>query len=154
MKLQQEYGFGASNKNQQQNGDPKDGITKEKSIYNFNGNDLHFVMFVVDNENVEINPLKIRMSDFNGKYFSLMRLKVKSLLLNKTQTIITVGNFKNKDEALNYYNAIMIDKYVLSGVNQENYSVYPISTSNYPLFYREKNIQDYKEFFEKNYKRD
>lgn len=154
MKLQQEYGFGVSKNIQQQNGDPKDEIIKEKSIYNYNGNDLHFVMLVVDNENVKINPLKIRLSDFNGKYFSLMRLKVKSLLLNKTQTIITVGNFKNKDEALNYYNAIMIDKYVLSGVNEENYSVYPISTSNYPLFYREKNLKAYKEFFEKYYKRD
>ncbi|PLX04332.1 MAG: hypothetical protein C0595_03655 [Marinilabiliales bacterium] len=153
-KLQQEYGIGVSENAQTKPSDLKAGETIEKSIYNFNGNDLHFVMLIVDNEKVEINPLKIRLSDFNNKYFSLMRLKVKSLLLNKTQTIITVGNFKNKDEALNYYNAINIDKYVLSGLDEENYSIYPISTSNYPLFYREKNIKAYKDFFEKFYKRD
>lgn len=154
MKLQQEYGIGVPENIQTGTGEIIDGKPQEKSLYNFNGNDLHFVMLIVDNDKVEINPLKIRLSDFNGKYFSLMRLKVKSLLLGKTQTIVTVGNFKNKDEALNYYNAIIIDKYVLSGVDKENYSIFPISTSNYPLFYRDKNLKAYKDFFEKYYKRD
>lgn len=148
-KLQLEYGIGVSG--DVQNDSLDEGNNPVKSIYNLNSNDLHFVMLVVDNGKVEINPLKIRLSDFNSKYFSLRNLKVKSLLLNNEQTIITVGNFKNKDEALNYYNAINMDKYVLSGVNEKNYYIYPISTTNYPLFYRDKNIEPYKEFFEKNY---
>lgn len=143
-------------------GDPEDikgqeemlEIQEKPSIYSYTENEVHFVMFVVDSKTVKINPLKIRLSDFNSKYFSLMRLKTKSLLLNKFQTIITVGNFKNKDEALNYYAALQNDEYVLSGIEEEEYSLFPISTTNYPLFYREKNIAGYKEFFEKNYKRD
>lgn len=111
-------------------------------------------MFVVDSKTVKVNPLKIRLSDFNGKFFSLMRLKTKSLMLNKIQTIITVGNFKNKDEALNYFAALQNDEYVLSGIEEEEYFLFPISTTNYPLFYREKNIAGYKDFFDKNYKRD
>ncbi|PLX12192.1 MAG: hypothetical protein C0598_06455 [Marinilabiliales bacterium] len=152
-KLQLEYGMGVSEEIQKQKEELADGKSKEKSIYSFDANNLHFIMFVVNNENVEVNPLKIRISDFNGKYFSLMRLKVKSLLLNKTQTIITVGNFKNVDEAMNFYNAINNDEYVLSGVKEEDFSVYPISTSNYPLFYRDKNLDAYKKFFEKYYLR-
>ena len=150
--LQQEYGLGDAVNNQ-----GKEEILAQKeepSIYTYEENEVHFVMFVVNNKSVKISPLKIRLSDFNGKYFSLMRLKTKSLMLNKLQTIITVGNFKNKDEALNYYAALQNDEYVLSGVNEEEYFLFPISTTNYPLFYREKNIGGYKDFFEKMYKRD
>lgn len=143
-------------------GDPEDikgleeipEIQEIPSIYTYTENEVHFVMFVVDSKTVKVNPLKIRLSDFNGKFFSLMRLKTKSLMLNKFQTIITVGNFKNKDEALNYFAALQNDEYVLSGIEEEEYFLFPISTTNYPLFYREKNIAGYKEFFDKNYKRD
>lgn len=143
-------------------GDPEDikgleeipEIQEIPSIYTYTENEVHFVMFVVDSKTVKVNPLKIRLSDFNGKFFSLMRLKTKSLMLNKIQTIITVGNFKNKDEALNYFAALQNDEYVLSGIEEEEYFLFPISTTNYPLFYREKNIAGYKEFFDKNYKRD
>lgn len=143
-------------------GDPEDikgleeipEIQEIPSIYTYTENEVHFVMFVVDSKTVKVNPLKIRLSDFNGKFFSLMRLKTKSLMLNKNQTIITVGNFKNKDEALNYFAALQNDEYVLSGIEEEEYFLFPISTTNYPLFYREKNIAGYKEFFDKNYKRD
>ncbi len=153
-KLQLEYGLGVPEEIKEQKKELEANKGKEKSIYYYKENSMHFVMFVANNENIEVNPLKIRLSDFNGKYFSLMRLKVKSLLLNKTQTIITVGNFKNKDEAMNYYNALNNDEYVLSGVAKGDYFLFPISTSNYPLFYRDKNIGGYKDFFEKYYKRD
>ena len=154
LKLQLDYGIGGP----LLISDPTKGADSlrkvEPSIYNYNENDMHFVMFVVDSKKIKINPLKIRLSDFNSKYFSLMRLKTKSLMLNKNETIITVGNFKNTDEALNYYTALQNDEYVLSGIEEEEYFLFPISTSNYPLFYRDKNIGAYKTFFEKNYKRD
>lgn len=153
QKLHLEYGLGDSN-DIIDNGEGEGAEQEEPSIYTYDENDVHFVMFVVNNQEVKVNPLKIRLSDFNTKYFSLMRLKTKSLMLNKMQTIITVGNFKNKDEALNYFNALQNDEYVLSGVDKEEYFLYPISTSNYPLFYRDKKIENYKTFFEKNYARD
>ena len=152
-KLQLEYGLGVSEDIKEQKRQIEENKGKEKSIYNFNSADLHFVMFVVNTDNVEVNPLKIRTSDFNSKYFSLMRLKVKSLLLTNNQTIITIGNFKNMDEAMNYYTALLNDEYVTSGLNTEDFFLFPISTSNYPLFYRDKNIGAYTKFFEEYYKR-
>ncbi len=153
-KLQLEYGLGTPPDTTGQMGGDGDNKMTEPSIYSLNENDVHFVMFVVNNKNVKVNALKIRLSDFNGKYFSLMRLKTKSLMLNKDQTIVTVGNFKNKNEALNYYGALENDTYVLSGVDENEYDLFPISTTNYPLFYRDKSVSAYKDFYDKNYKRD
>ena len=149
--LQKEYGLGSPGDIE---GDEENLEQEEPSIYSYTENEVHFVMFVVESETVKVNPLKIRISDFNNKYFSLMRLKTKSLILNNKQTIITVGNFKNSDEALNFYSALLNDEYVLSGINENEYYLFPISTSNYPLFYRDKKLDAYNEFFEKNYKRE
>ena len=153
-KLQLEYGLGTPPDTTAVGGGSGSGKTVEPSIYIISENEVHFVMFVVNKKNVKVNALKIRLSDFNGKYFSLMRLKTKSLMLNKDQTIITVGNFKNKNEAMNYFGALENDEYVLSGVEEKEYDLFPISTTNYPLFYRDKSVSAYKDFYKKNYKRD
>ncbi len=153
-KLQKVYGLGnPQDITAQQQGEENDKVATT-TIYSYKENDIHFVMFVVNSKNVNLNALKIRLSDFNAKYFSLMRLKTKSLMLNKDKTIVTVGNFKNQKEALNYFSALQDDEYVLSGVEDDQYDLFPISTSNYPLFYRDKNVSAYKEFYEKNYKID
>ncbi len=155
-KLHLEYGLGGpvDTTSMAQGDGSGTGKNNEPSIYTLNANEVHFVMFVVDKEKVKVNALKIRLSDFNSKYFSLMRLKAKSLMLTKNQTIITVGNFKSKSEAMNYFSALQNDEYVLSGVDSKDYDLFPISTSNYPLFYRDKSVSTYKKFYEKYYKRD
>ncbi len=128
--------------------------TTRESIYKFNAEEMHLVLIVVKSEDVNISALKVRISDFDKKYFRLKRLRVKSLMLDDLHTIITIGNFDSKDEAGNYLLALQNDEYVVSGLQNKDFEVYSISASNYPLFYRDKDIEMYKEFFENNYGRD
>jgi hypothetical protein len=114
---------------------------------------MHLVLIVVKSSDINISAFKVRISDFDKKYFGLNRLRVKSLMLNDQQTIITIGNFDNKDEASNYLLAIKNDEYVISGLDANDFLVFSISASNYPLFYRDKDVSLYETFFEKNYKR-
>jgi hypothetical protein len=76
------------------------------------------------------------------------------LQLDKQRSIITIGNFNNKNDAANYYRALKNDEYVLSGVDKANYEIFPISTQNYPIMYRDKDVKGYLEFIEENYKFD
>ena len=124
---------------------------EEKSPYNYAPNESQFVAFVVNMDSVNVPALKIRLSDFNNKYFRLRKLKVNSIILNSKQQIITVGNFNNKGDAMNYYNLIKKDEYVISNLNQENYDLFVISAGNYPVFYKDKEVVPYMKFFEKNY---
>jgi hypothetical protein len=66
---------------------------------------------------------------------------------------VTVGNFNNSAKAMLYMDGIMNDEYVLSDVSNEFRQNFIMSTENYPVFFKEKNIEDYKVFFEKNYKK-
>jgi len=126
-------------------------IAKEKNPYVYEPNTPHFTMLVVLGDKVKVRPLKVRLSDFNRKYFRMKSLHVKSLLLDNQRTLITVGNFRNKDDAANYYTALKGDEYVFSGVDPKGYFFYTISMKNYPVFYRDKNIEVYKKFWKKYY---
>jgi len=146
--LQVEYGIGVPEGAGQTGED-----STQKSIYSFNANEMHLVLIVVKSSDINISAFKVRISDFDKKYFRLKRLRVKSLMLDDQQTIITIGNFEDKNEASNYLFALKNDDYVVSGLQENDVSLFSISASNYPLFYRDKDVLLYNTFFEKNYKR-
>ena len=109
-------------------------------------------MIIVETTEVNISALKVRISDFNSKYFRLKRLRVKSLMLDDQFTLVTISNFESADEASNYLLALRNDEYVVSGLQEKKFEIYSISTSNYPIFYRDKGVSDYKEFFDQFYR--
>ncbi len=119
--------------------------------YKYLPESTHLIMIVVLSEDVNINALKIRISDFDKKYFQLKKLKVKSLMLDNDRSLVTVGNFDQEGEAGNYLMALRNDAYVMSGVSSNDFQVYSISMGNYPLFYKDKNLENYKLFWEKHY---
>ena len=115
--------------------------------------DSHFYVFIINTKmvNIPIHSLKIRISDFNNENYRLSELSINSILLDDENQMITVGNFKNDQTALTYLNHISSSEYVYASMPPEAYSSFVISTSNYPIFYREKDVKTYLEFFKKDY---
>jgi len=126
---------------------PKDDkIVEKESPYTFRPNDEYFVL-VICNKKVRVNPLKVRLSDFNKNNFRMDQLKIKNLMLNKDDAMLTVEKFENVDKALDYQTALFLNDYVFGGIDEENYKVLIISVSNYPIFYQEKNVDEYLDFW-------
>ena len=144
--LRAEYGFDGGDKSNDKE------VKKKVYKYKIGDNTSFLVILAVNGSKVKVNPLKIRLSDFNKKYFRLRKLRIKSLQLDNQRVLITIGNFKNKNDAANYYNALRNDEYVLSGFDKQDYSVFPISTQNYPIMYRDKDVKGYLKFMDENLK--
>ncbi len=128
-----------------------DSTTAVMVPYKYLPDSPHLIMIVVISEDLNVNALKIRMSDFDKKYFQLKNLKVKSLMLDNVRSLVTVGNFDNEGEATNYLMALRNDAYVMSGVSSNDFQVFSISMGNYPLFYKDKSLENYELFWEKHY---
>ena len=64
-------------------------------------------------------------------------------LLNEGHDVLCVDNYYtgNKEN-------------IAQLMENKNFEIYSISTTNYPIFYRDKGIKGYKEFFDLKYKRD
>lgn len=133
---------------------PKEEAAEEEkeSIYTFNPDEPYYILVICDTKNVRINPLKVRLSDFNKNNFRLLQLAVKNLMYNKEEAMITIEKFENLAAANNYNNALLSSDYVFGGIDAENYKVIKVSISNYPIFYQQKNIDEYMEFWNKNNK--
>ena len=145
--LRNEYGIGNQNKV------TTDSIPSKvvDSPFSFEAEATHMVAIVLNSGRIEIDPLKVRVSDFKDKYFRLLRIRIKSLMLDNLRAVLTVGNFEGSAAAQDFYTAIKNDDYVLSGLNPSDYQIFTISTANYPILYREKNVKAYMEFYEATY---
>lgn len=134
-------------------GDTLDKAKEEPSPYTFTEESLHLVMVVASNANVRVDPLKIRMSDFNMRDFKSAQLMIKSLVLDNKSTLITIGNFNSATQADDYRNALLASDYVLGGVSPADMKAIPMSLANYPIFYRLKDVTEYEKFWNKNFKK-
>ena len=147
--LQSEYGIGEAVEDEQ---GKQGGGSKGKSLYAYQPDELHLLMMVIVSADVNINALKVRISDFKNKYFRLARLRIKSLMLDNQRTLITIGNFDDAGDSEDFTMALENDEYVLSGMENKDFEIVSISIKNYPVFYKDKNMKDYLEFYNENYK--
>jgi tetratricopeptide (TPR) repeat protein len=137
---------------------PGDSITSKEpeetfdvSLYEFNPKSKQLFALVVNDENVNINALKVRISDFNEKFYGLENLSITNILLSSTTHFVMIGNFSTIKDVMNYYNAIMANEYVFANLSKESFSGFAIAQENYPVFYKDKDVKKYLAFFKKNY---
>jgi len=121
-------------------------------LYKYDPNAVHFYVLIVNGDLVDVNALKIKITDFNAKFYDLENLQVNSIIFNNEQQIVTINNFESAEKAMNYYINIRESKYIFTKLETTgNYFDFVISVENYPVLYRNKDISQYIRFFEKNY---
>ena len=123
---------------------------KKASPYTYEPQTEHFVMIVCNTAQVRVEPLKVRISDFNKKEHRTRTFNIKSVVLDDTRSMITIGNFDGEQQAANYVTSMFLGDYVFGGIDKNQYSVYPISIKNYPVFYQAKDLEEYLQFIESN----
>jgi hypothetical protein len=132
--------------------DSTDLLAPAMKLYKYDPNALHFYVLIVNGNLVDVDALKIKITDFNAKFYDLDKLQVNSIIFNNEQQIVTVNNFESAEKAMNYSINIRDSKYIFTKLETSgNYSDFIISVENYPVLYRNKDISQYIRFFEKNY---
>jgi tetratricopeptide (TPR) repeat protein len=121
------------------------------SLYELETDRPHLFMMVIDSREVRLNPLKVKISDFNQKNYSIKNLTVNSMVLSNKYYLVTVGNFGDSFNAMDYFNMITPDEYVYSDLKPGTYENFVISTNNYSTFFKEKDLEGYRVFFNENY---
>ncbi len=123
----------------------------QSSVYVLNNSLPHFFTLLADASKVNINVLKIKISDFNRKYYSGNNFEVTSFIFNQNIHLISVTQFKNAEEALLYYKTIKDNEYINSGLINTNSSDFIISSENFNIFMKLKDNEGYQKFFNDNF---
>ena len=69
---------------------------KKATPYTYEPNTEHFVMIVCDSKSMRIDPLMVRISDFNKKEYRTRTFNMKTVVLDDDHTLVTIGNFENE----------------------------------------------------------
>ena len=123
---------------------------KQEAPYTYEPNIQHFVMIVCNSQTVRVEPLKVRLSDFNKREHRTKGYNINSVVLDNNLSIVTVGNFDNEQQAADYIASIFLTDYVFGGIDTNFYTITPISIKNYPVYYQSKNLDEYIQFIESN----
>lgn len=123
----------------------------DKTPYELKKSAQHKYVVVVPNSGGTANQLRIKITDFNKKFFGIDRLKTKSILMGRDHQIITVSNFKNSARAMDFYRNIKAQKVLDPYLKGPKHQHFVISSDNFPKFYSTQKINEYMEYFEKNY---
>ncbi len=144
--INEEYHLGLvlTDINNKEGGDQPE--VKKASPYVYQPNSEHFVMIVCDSKSVRVDPLMVRISDFNKKEHRTRTFNLKNVVLDDDHSIITIGNFDSESKAADYISSMFIGDYVFGGIDKSKYTAIPISTKNYPIFYQAKDLEEYKTF--------
>ncbi|MBR4391064.1 MAG: tetratricopeptide repeat protein [Bacteroidales bacterium] len=123
---------------------------KPESPYHYEPSAEHLVMIVFDSKQVRVEPLKVRISDFNKKEHRLKNFDVRNLVLDDQHMLLTLGVFETETEAADYVTSMFLSDYIFGGIDKNYYSVMPISTVNYAAFFKVKDLGEYIAFLQEN----
>ena len=123
---------------------------EEKAPYVYEPNSQHFVMIVCNSVQMRIEPLKVRISDFNKKEHRTRTFTINNVVLDDAHVLVTIGNFDNEKQAADYITSMFLNDYVFGGIDKGLYTITPISNKNYPVFYKFKKLDEYIQFYESN----
>jgi len=111
----------------------------------------HYYVVVVESEKTSANSIMFKISNFNIDYFSVLDFNVSSVISTADFQLITVKDFKNKQQALNYYESILNVNEVFDGVDESTFRHFVISIDNFKTFFSDKRVGPYLKFFNENY---
>lgn len=123
---------------------------KAKFIFNEKGE--YYWITIVENGKGDINKFKTTISNLNSESFSMEELHISNVFLSASHQLVTVKTFDGKEKAMNYYNFMKGKKNAFSDLAPGTYQSIVISAENYTTFYKEKNIDEYQQFFTQNFK--
>lgn len=119
--------------------------------YSFNSNMNHLYILIITSERVNLDAVKLRLSDFNLKRTLSKPLTIANVVVDEKRNWISVFGFENMQTSQNYISEMETDEYVISMFNPGEYEHFVISEKNYNILLRDKNISEYLKFYYKYY---
>lgn len=122
-----------------------------RSPFTFKDSTEHECIIIISSKKLNINEFKARIAVFNQEYFSLSDIRVSNVLMDQERHLVIIKSFSTAAKAKDYYDLINQDSKVFKDIEPREYQLYPISTDNFAIFYKDKKMDEYNRFFTEHY---
>lgn len=126
---------------------------EDQDEFTYEGEKMHYIIVLIKNMNdQEVEAIKSNISNYNNTYFKLDRLKLSNIYFDTkgTDQIILIRKFDTAEAALKYYKDTKKNGTDFIRADA-SFEIYAISQSNYREVIKQKTLENYRVFFEKNY---
>jgi tetratricopeptide (TPR) repeat protein len=91
------------------------------------------------------------LETFNDSNFKSLNLKTSNLIFNDDYALTFVAEFDGLLPAKDYYKTFIEKLPTMTGLRNQKFDNFVITKDNFDIFYRTKGLDEYIQFFEKNY---
>jgi tetratricopeptide (TPR) repeat protein len=119
--------------------------------YTYEPDARHLLVVLVPQQDADVNAVKNDLARFNTAYHATKKFEITSIILNESYHMLSVKQFESETKAIEYRNTIKRNRSVLKEINEKKYPYFIISYTNYALFYQDKRIDEYMDFYRMNY---
>ncbi|MBP8822053.1 MAG: tetratricopeptide repeat protein [Flavobacteriales bacterium] len=126
------------------------GSTTEGSAYG-EAKGEHFVIILMPDSAGPMSKVTAAISNFNQRFFRNKGIEVRTSVWSPGSQVVLVRLFQSKELAMTYYDLFKGNKGDLSGINDQGFPLFAISSGNYPQFYTKKDTTGYASYFDRNY---
>ena len=125
---------------------------EDETEFTMEDDKLHYVLVIFNDSSASLTESKAKVSDYNRKFHRLDKLRISNIYLGTDvrTPIIVIRRFKNKAEAMRYYQGIEKNRsdFIDRSVPHE---IFAVTQNNYRQILRTKSVNGYRAFFEANY---
>ncbi len=119
-------------------------------------NGIHYFIVYIKDPAVTPNSVMntiAKLNAFNGSTdYASRRLQAKQIIINSTNKLINIKQFKDRADAMAYYNLVKGQAQVFDDMQKPQYVLTCISTVNFATLLSEKDIDAYQKYFNRVYK--
>ncbi|MGB0807040.1 MAG: tetratricopeptide repeat protein [Salibacteraceae bacterium] len=119
--------------------------------YKYEPNSKHNFVIIVKASGRKLSEIKTTISNFNSKNYKMEGLKMSAIVYSKGKQMITVKSFSNAKQA-KAYKVAFENNSSLQTMTENNPDYFIVSFTNYALFYKPKDHENYKIWSEVKYK--
>lgn len=116
-------------------------------------NEHYFVVYIKDPSTPQsaIMSTLAKVNAYNSAVVPEMRLATKQVVIDSKNKLINVRKFKDRNDAMAYFNQIKKQSQLFSDLKPEQFALTAISTTNFVMLLTEKDIDAYNKFFKRVY---
>jgi TolA-binding protein len=126
-----------------------DQVERAKTLYTYNEVGAYYFGWMVDAKE-NLSQLNFDLLSFNIEHFINVELEVVRNNINNTHVLLMVTGFADMQRAQGYYRAFVMEPELTKNVLYAH-TPFIISESNYAILQQDKKVEDYIEFFKKEY---
>lgn len=111
----------------------------------------HYFVIVYKKEEKLSEPAAATLEKFNQQYFKEFKLKTSNLILNEEYAMTMVSELPGPTQAAEFRKTFNDKLSTLTDLRNHKFNSFVITKDNFNIFYRTKGLDEYLQFFEKNY---